>query len=281
MATGSWNSLRLPSCRTWLISALERVRRITKATFTHRTRRLQQGILLSIGFVLFVVASLLWRTVLMVGIAAVLALILQELADPSRLFWAVPWEAVGIVFSRNVRLNHLWFHRTQDLVREASGCLSKLEVIDGFATQDGFVLMGAGFNEAEVRWASELAWRLMCGQGPVKEPARGCKTMRFLFALWLVAGGLVAITVWRGKVDLASAALLAAVCGAMGHGLAGLAEKFLGPWAALVAFCDDEICPSRLEVVSFSSPHFLWFRGGRGFRVRRVAGEEISSGTRT
>jgi hypothetical protein len=79
MATGSWNSLRLPRCRMWLNSGLESVRRITKATFAHRTKRLQRGILLSIGFVLFVVASLLWRTVLMLGIAVVLALILQEL----------------------------------------------------------------------------------------------------------------------------------------------------------------------------------------------------------
>jgi hypothetical protein len=221
---------------------------------------------------------MLWPTVLMLGIAAVLGLVLQELADPSRLFWAVPWEAVGIVFSRNVRLNHFWFHRTQDLVREASGCLSKLE---GFATRDGFVLMGAGFNEAEVRWASDLAWRLMRGQGSVKGPARGCKTIRFLVALWLVAGGLVAITFWRGKVDLASTVLLAAVCGAVGHGLSGPAETFLSPWAALIAFCDDTICPSRLEVESFSSPHILWFKGGRGFRVRRVEREEIPSGART
>src|SRR5712692_3109986 len=98
MATGSWNSLRLPSCRTWLISGLERVRRIMRETFAHRTKLVQRGIMLSIGFVLFVVASLLWRTVLILGIAAGLALILQELCDPSPLFWALPWEVVGVVF---------------------------------------------------------------------------------------------------------------------------------------------------------------------------------------
>jgi hypothetical protein len=185
---------------------------------------------------------------------------------------------VGVIFSRNVRLNHFWFHRTQDLVREASGCLSKL---DGFATQDGFVLLGAGFSEAEVRWASELAWRRACGQGAVKEPARGCKTMRFLFALWLVAGGLIAITVWRGKVDLASTVLLAAVCGAIGRGLAGSAEKLIGPWVERVACSDDYMRPHRLEIEFFAIPRISRFKGPQAFQVRRVEGEEIPSGART
>ena len=227
---------------------------------------------------LFAVASLLFRTVLMLGIAAVLALILQGLADPSPLFWAVPWEVVGVVFSRNVRLNHVWFHLTQDLVREASGCLSKL---DGFATQDGFVLMGAGFSEAKVRWASELTWRRACRQGTVKEPVTGCKTVRFLLALWLIVAGVASVTFWRGKVDLASAVLLAAVCGAAGHAMARPAEKLIGPWVERVACGYDHLPPQRFEVEFLSSPHFLWFKGGRGFRVRRVEGEEIPSGART
>jgi hypothetical protein len=278
MATGSWNSLHLPSCRTWLISGLERVRRITKATFAHRTKGLQRRILLSIGFVFFVVASFLCRTVLMLGVAAVLALILQGLADPSTLFWAAPWEAVGVVFSRNVRLNHSWFHRTQDLLQEGSVCSSKL---DGFATLDGFVLMGEGLSDAEVRWASELAWRLKSEQWEAKKPAGGCKTMRFLFALWLIAGGLIAVSVWHGKVELASTVLVAAVSGAIGHALAGPAERFLSPWVALIAFCDGKTYLYRLEMECFSSPHFLWFKGNRGFQVRRVELEVTPSGART
>ena len=62
--------------------------------------------------------------------------------------------------------------------------------------------MGAGFNEAEIRWASELASRTMCGEASAKEVARSCKATRFLLALWLVAGGLIALTVWRGKSTL-------------------------------------------------------------------------------
>jgi hypothetical protein len=244
----------------------------------HGTKLVQRGIVLGLGFVIFIVASLLWRTVLMAGVVLFFVLVLQELADPSSLFWATPCELVGIVFSRNVRLNHLWFHRTQGLVREASGCLSKLE---GFATQDGFVLVGAGLNEAEVRWASELAWRLMCGQGAAKESIRGCKTTRLLLAVVLVAGGLVAVTVWQGKVELASTVLVAAVSGAIGHALAGPAEGFLSPWAALIAFCDGKTYLFRMEMECFSSPHFLWFKGSRGFRVRRIELEVTPSGAKT
>lgn len=278
MATGSWNSPRLPSCRTWLNSGLDCVRRITNLTSAHRANLVRRGILLGLGVVFLAIASLLWHTVLMMGIAVFLAEVLQELADPSPLFWAAPWELLGIVFSRNVRLNHFWFHRTQDLIREASGCLGKLE---GFATQDVFVLMGAGFNEVEVRWASELAWRMMCGQGASKESIRGCKTTRILLAVLLIAGGLVAVIVWQGKIELASAVLVAGVCAAAGHGLAGPTERFLSPWAALIAFCDDGVCSSHLEVGSFSSRHFIWYKGGQTFRVWRVEDEENPAGERT
>jgi hypothetical protein len=58
MAAGSWNSVHLPGCRAWLISSLERVRRMTKATFAHRAKLVQRGILLSIGFVVLGVAGL-------------------------------------------------------------------------------------------------------------------------------------------------------------------------------------------------------------------------------
>ncbi len=208
--------------------------------------------------------------------SAALVLFLQEIVDPAPLFWTVPWEAMQLVVSRRARGNHFWLHRTQRLIRESSGCQGKL---DGFATREGFVLMGAPLTEAEIQWASEFTLLAMCGQASAEEAAGGCKTTRFLFAFWLIAGGLVALTAWRGQVDLASAVLLSAVCGAVGHGLAGPAEKFLGP--ALISFRDDKMYLGRLEVESFAVPHFLWFRGCQAFRVRLVEGEEIPSGART
>ena len=277
MAAGSWNSPRLPSYRTWLKPCLDCVRRLTKVAPAHGAKLGQRGIILGVGFVILLGASPVWRTVVRAGVVVFIALVLQELADPSPLFWATPCELVGIVFSRNVRLNHLWFHRTQDLVREASGFLGK---VDGFATQDGFVLVGAGFNEAEVGWASELAWRLMYGQGAAKESVGGCKPTRLMLAVVLVAGGLVAVTVWQGKVELASTVLVAAVSGAIGHALSAPAERFLSPWAALIAFCDGKTYRYRMEIDCFSSPRFLWFKGSQGFHVRRVELEVKPSGAR-
>jgi hypothetical protein len=105
--------------------------------------------------------------------------------------------------------------------------------------------------------------------------------MRFLFALWMLAGGLIAVTIWRGKVDLASAVLLAAACGAVGHGLAGPAEKLIGPWVERVACGDDRMRPQRLEVEFFAIPRISWFKGSQAFQVRRIAGEDIPSDART
>jgi hypothetical protein len=202
---------------------------------------------------------------------------LQELVDPSPLFWAVPWEAVEFVLSRKVRMNHFWLHRTRELIRDSVGYPAKS---DGFATREGFVLMSAGLTEVEIQWASEFAWRAVHQEPFAKEAAKGCKTMRFLLALWLIAAGLLALSVWRG-VDLASVLLLPAVCGAAGHALAGRVEKILSPWSERVAWRDDGVRPNRLEVGSFVIPQFLWVKGGQAFQVRRVAREDTPAGARS
>jgi hypothetical protein len=228
------------------------------------------------GLMVFFTASMLWQTLLMVAVVVGLAIILQELADPSPLFWAVPWEAAAFVLSRKVRANHFWFHRAQGLVREFVGGFAK---IDGFATREGFVLTGAGLNEAQVRWAAELAWRTTCQQSFAKKGAKGCKTTRLLLALWLIAGGLLMVGIWRA-VNFASVLLLVAICGAAGHALAGRAEKFFGPWVERVAGRDEKILPNQLEVESYTVPPFLWLKGIRGYQVR-IAGEATPAGRGT
>jgi len=89
------------------------------------------------GLVLLLAASMLWRAFPMALTGAGLVLILQEVADPSPLFFTVPWEALEFVLSRKVRANHFWLHRTQGLLRESGDSLAK---IDGCATRDGFFL---------------------------------------------------------------------------------------------------------------------------------------------
>jgi len=118
MAMESWRSLRWPRSRARLIFGRERLGSITSSTSVHRTKLVRTGILVAGGIMVFFTASMLWQTLFMVAAVVGLAIILQELADPSPLFWAVPWEAAGFVLSRKVRANHFWFHRTQGLVRE-------------------------------------------------------------------------------------------------------------------------------------------------------------------
>ncbi len=167
MATRSWHSRGLPSWRIWLISRLGRLRNI---------KNLAPGELpFAGGLVLLLAASMLWRAFPMVVTGAVLVLFLQEIADPSPLFLAVPWEALEFVLSRKVRANHFWLHRTQGLLRESGDALAK---IDGCATRDGFFLIGAAFNETQIQRASQSAWRAMCRKPSAKEAATGCKTMQ-------------------------------------------------------------------------------------------------------
>jgi hypothetical protein len=264
MATRNWHSRALPTWRIWLISRLGRLRNV---------KNLASGELpFACGLVLVLAASMLWRVFPMVVTGAGLVLILQEIADPSPLFLTVPWEGLEFVLSRKVRANHFWLHRTQGLLRESGDSLSK---IDGCATRDGFFLIAAAFNETQIQWASQSTWRAMCQKHSAKEAATGCKTMQFLLALWLIAGGLGALSLFR-RVDLGSELLLCALCGAAGRLLARPVEKLVGPWACRVACSNQETC--RLEMESLAIPRFLWFKRSLVFQVRRTPAQESGEG---
>jgi len=206
--------------------------------------------------------------------AAGLVLILQEIADPSPLFFTVPWEALEFVLSPKVRANHFWLHRTQDLLRASGDSLAK---IDGCATRDGFFLIGAAFNEAQIQWASQSAWRATCQKPSAKEPATGCKTIQFLLALGLIAGGFAALSLFRG-VDLGSGLLLCALCGAAGRFLARPAEKALGPWTGRVARSNKETWPNRLEVGESRDPAVPVVQEESGFPCAANAGAGVERG---
>jgi hypothetical protein len=101
--------------------------------------------------------------------------------------------------------------------------------------------------------------------------------MQFLLALWLIAGGITVLNLWRG-VDLASALLLSALCGAAGQLLARPTEKLLGPWAECLACSNNKTEPIDLEVESPAIPPFLWFKKRRVFQVRRMLLRELNEG---
>jgi hypothetical protein len=52
-------------------------------------------------------------------------------------------------------------------------------------------------------------------------------------------------------------------------------------WVERVASGDDYMRPQRLEAEFFAVPRISWLKGSQAFQVRRIAREEISSGTRT
>ncbi len=265
MGAGSWHSLRWPSWRTWLETGLQRLQRISDTTPAQRVRLIRWGLLAVGGLILFFTASILWRAMLMGAAGAGLALFLQQLVDPTPLFWTVPWEAMQLLLSRRVRLNHLWLHRTQGLIHDSDWRQARL---DGFATREGFFLTGIALNGMEAQWNAELAWRGVALESATKRSTKGgCKTARFLLTLWFLAGGLLILTAWRG-FDLPSALFLGVICGATGHALAGPVEKMLGSLAASAGRRQEEARPYRIEVEQAELPKLPWFKGARGFWVR-------------
>src|SRR5229473_656136 len=87
--------------------------------------------------------------------------------------------------------------------------------------------------------SASILWRAMCQKPSAKATATGCKAMQFLLASWLIAGGLAALSLFRG-VDLGSGLLLCALCGAAGQLLARPVETLLGTWAGRVACSSKE-----------------------------------------
>lgn len=218
--------------------------------------------MLVLGFVVFYNTTIVGQA-LLAAVAAVVALALHQLADPSPLSWAVPWETVQLAMSAKVRANHCWLHGVQALARERLGPSAR---IDGFATREGFVLIGHGLDVAEVRWCCARSWRMLCGQSMDKKAVSGCKTTRSLLALCLVMGGLIALGVW-GRLTVASALVVSVVGGASGHGLAGPAEKVLLSWVS-ESQIGHETRADEFEVKPFWVPSFLWLRGRRAFRIQ-------------
>ena len=62
-----------------------------------------------------------------------------------------------------------------------------------------------------------------------------------------------------------------------------LLKNYWVPWADYVASSNGKNWPNRVEVgvQSFAIPSFLWFKERLVFQVRRIAGNEASSGAGT
>jgi hypothetical protein len=210
--------------------------------------------------------------VLVFGAAgAAIVLLFQELVDPTPLFWSAPWEAVQLVLSRRQRLNHAWLHRAQDLALESIG---RSIGTDGFAIADGFVLTGVGCNKQLVQWTVDSAWRGMTQNWERTSVPRTCKAVRFLLAVWLMIGGLLAMSIWRA-IDLPGCLLIALLSAAAGHALAQPVENVFHKCLAIPTWLARDTQGFRFEVEPVEFPEWLWWQGGQGFIVQRVSVEDL------
>jgi len=266
MATGNAHEFLLRSWRLRRVDHLRSVKDRSKGRWSKLLRAVQSFACLLLLLIILRVAG----QGLLMGVAgATLVLLLQEAWTPHPSSGRHPG-TMQLLLSRARRVNHIWLHRTQELARESIGLSTK---VDGFAMADGFVLIGVGSNKQLVRWTAEAAWR---GTDRARERARhtrGCKAVRFLIAVWLMAGVLLALSVWRG-IDLPTVLLIAVFSGAAGHALAQPFENAVRRWLAVPAWHDDDARTFCLEVEPIQFPEWLWWQGGQGFIVRRIPEEE-------
>src|SRR5258708_505589 len=267
MATRRGHGLRLPSGH---VRGADHLQSVKDGSENRRTRFFRAGRGLACALLLLVMLRVLGEGLVLGVAGAALVLLLQELVDPTPLFWSVPWEALQLVLSGRHRVNHLWLHRTQDLARESIGRSIKS---DGFAMTDGFVVTGVGRNKQLVQWTADSACRGMAQEREGASARNGCKPVRFLVAVRLMTGGLLAMSIWRG-IDLPGALLIALLSAAAGHALARPVEKMLANWLAIPGWQHQDARGFGLEIEPVEFPEWLWWQGGQGFIVRRIPGEE-------
>jgi hypothetical protein len=267
MTTESVAELRWRNFRP---SGVDHLRSVNDGSGNRWPKLLRAARSLACALLLLVMLRVLGQGLLLGVAGAALVLFLQELVDPTPLFWSVPWEALQLLVSGRHRVNHLWLHRTQDLARESIGRSIKP---DGFAMADGFVVTGVGRNKQLVQWTADSACRGMAQERESASARRGCKAVRFLVAVWLMTGGLLAIGIWRG-IDLPGALLIALFSAAAGHALARPVEKMLANRLAIPAWQHEDAQGFGLELEPVEFPEWLWWQGGQGFIVRRIPEEE-------
>lgn len=207
-----------------------------------------------------------WALLVLVLLGAAVALVLQQMADPTPLFWTAPAEAWELIWSAEARVNHLWLHRTQALVRDG---LDSPRVGDGFATKDGFVLLNVDFNEIQMLLAAQAAWGDLAEDRCKDRFWKGCRTLRLLAAAWLLLGGLLTLAA-LGRLDLGNILLAIVVSGAVGHALGRGVERIFASWVTLAIWRQEKAGLNNTVVERFTLPRVLWFQGGEGFLVRRV-----------
>lgn len=266
MALGSRHGLRLPSSG---VPGGHHLRSAKDGSHNH-AKLFHVGRGLAYALLLLLLLRVLGQGLIRGVAGAALVLLLQELVDPTPLFWSAPWEALQLIVSARQRVNHLWLHRTQDFALESIG---RSVETDGFAIADGFLLIGVGRNKQLVQRTVDSAWRGMTQKWERASVRPAYKAVRFLVAVWLMIGCLLAVSIWR-TIDLRECLLIAALSAASGHALARPVENMLAECVTISAWLDGDTRGFRLDVEPVEFPKWLWWRGGQGFLVQRIPVEE-------
>jgi len=207
----------------------------------------------------------IWECLVLVLAGSAIALVLQQMADPTPLFWTAPAEAWDLMWCTEARVNHLWLHRTQARVRYGLDSPRG----DGFATKDGFVLLNVDANEVQMLLAAQAAWGDLAEDRCEERFWKGCRTVRLLAAACILLGGLLALTV-LGRLELGNILLAIVVSSGAGHAVGRGVERIFASWVTLAIWRQEKAGINNTVVERFTLPRVLWFAGGEGFLVRRV-----------
>lgn len=228
--------------------------------------RLPLAILAVVLLLQILFAAQAWAFLVLVLLGAGAATVLQQIADPTPLFWTAPNEAWDLLWCSEARVNHLWMHRTQALVRDR---LDPSRVGDGLATKDGFVLLNVDFSEIQMLLAAQAAWGDLADDRCEDRFWKGCRTLRLLAAAWLLLGGLLTLAA-LGQLYLGNILLATVVSSAVGHAVGRGVERIFASWVTLAIWRQEKAGLNNVVVERFTLPRVLWFQGGKGFLVRRV-----------
>ncbi|MCL4524717.1 MAG: hypothetical protein M1453_08095 [Acidobacteria bacterium] len=207
----------------------------------------------------------IWLCLVLVLQGSAVALLLQQIADPTPIFWTVPAEAWNLIGSNKARVNHLWLHRTQTLLSD--GAESKHGV--GYATSDGFVLMDTEVTQLQVFVAAGAAWYELAEDRCDGRSLKGCKAYRLIAATLFLLFALPSLLASQ-RLDVGNFLLAVMLSSVAGYAAARRVERIIGSWTTSSVWREEKAGMNEVVVAPFTLPRLWWFKGGEGFFVRRV-----------
>ncbi len=213
-----------------------------------------------------VISIPIWLCLMLVLQGSAVALLLQQIADPTPIYWTVPAEAWDLIGSNKARVNHLWLHRTQELICPS---VDSPRTSAGYSTSDGFVLLNANATQLQVLVAAQAAWHELAEDRREGRFLKGCKASRLIAATMFLLVAVLALSALR-RLDVGSFLLAVVLSSGAGHAAARGVERIFGSWTTFSIWREEKAGMNEVVVAPFTLPRLLWFEGGKGFFVKRV-----------